>query len=76
MDCLMPIKDGYEAASEIKSLMAEGKYNNTFIIGVTGLSGIEEEKKCLENGMDGFVSKPLTENKCLEIIYKYAKITH
>lgn len=76
MDCLMPIKDGYEAASEIKSLMTEGKYNETFIIGVTGLSGIEEEKKCLENGMDGFVSKPLTENKCLEIIYKYAKVIH
>jgi len=72
MDCLMPIKDGYEATSEIKNMISTTKYHETAIIGVTGLDGPEEETKCLENGMDGFVGKPFTENKCLEIIYDYS----
>ncbi len=71
MDCLMPIKNGYEASNEIKTLIKSKEYHETVIIGVTGLSGEEEEKKCLDNGMDGFIEKPISEQQCLDLIYFY-----
>ncbi len=71
MDCLMPIKNGYEASVEIKSLIKSKEYHEAVIIGVTGLSGEEEDKKCLDNGMDGFIGKPISEQQCLDLIYFY-----
>ena len=76
MDCLMPIKDGYEASIEIKSLIESKKYYNTIIIGITGLSGEEEESKCMKCGMDGLTSKPITEKQCFDLIYKYMNIIY
>ena len=71
MDCLMPIKDGFEATSQIKSMIKTKSYYDAFIVGVTGLSGEEEEIKCMISGMDGFISKPISEKQCLDLIFQY-----
>lgn len=73
MDCIMPIKDGYIASQEIKSLIKEnkGEYYDVIIIAVTGMSGIEEEKKCLEHGMDDFLTKPIQDKEVADILKFY-----
>ena len=56
MDIQMPKKNGYEVTSEIRQLEQS---NRTGIIALTAGILNEEKKKCLESGMDGYISKPI-----------------
>jgi two-component system, HptB-dependent secretion and biofilm response regulator len=55
MDALMPIKDGFEAALEIKEMAGEELVP---IIFLTSLQDAESLVKCLDSGGDDFLSKP------------------
>jgi len=55
LDALMPVKDGMEAAREIKALAGERLVPVIFL---TALTGAEDLARCLEAGGDGFLSKP------------------
>ncbi len=55
LDALMPRKDGFEAAREIKALAGEELVP---IIFLTSLTDAESLAKCLEAGGDDFLSKP------------------
>ncbi len=72
MDIQMPIMDGYETTKKIrefeKFLTAEKK---TTIIALTASAIKGEEEKCLQSGMDGFMSKPLDYKTLKNIIEKY-----
>jgi len=72
MDCNMPVMDGYEASLEIKKIIKEEKLNFTPILAVTAYSGKEEEMKCLKNGMDGYLGKPINKEKFHEFYSKWA----
>lgn len=56
MDIQMPKKNGYEAASEIRKI---DPTNKTSIIALTAGILKEEKQKCLDLGMDGYISKPI-----------------
>ena len=71
MDCNMPIMDGYEASVAIKQLISEEKLAFTPILAVTAYSGKEEEEKCLRNGMDDFMEKPINKEKFTEFYHKW-----
>ena len=72
MDCMMPIKDGYTAALEIKELIKKNiEFYDVIIIAVTGMTGVEEEKKCLMFGMDDFLTKPVQERDLQDILSFY-----
>jgi len=73
MDCFMPIKDGYETSTEIKRLINEEKYSEVIIIAVTGLSGLDEENKCKQSGMDDFMMKPVSEKELTELFMFYMR---
>lgn len=70
MDIQMPHKNGYETTAEIKHLK---KYNNIPIIALTAGIMLGEKEKCLESGMDDYVSKPIIRCDLEEVLYKWLK---
>ena|GEM_PF-537445 len=70
MDGQMPKMDGFEATRSIRQ-REETKNTHTPIIAITGYAVSGDKEKFLASGMDDYVSKPIDENRLIELIHQY-----
>lgn len=68
MDVRMPEKNGYEVATEIRSLETKTR---TPIIALTAGTAKGEREKCLASGMDDYLSKPVVQDSILKAVRKW-----
>ncbi|OJV62759.1 MAG: hypothetical protein BGO41_00025 [Clostridiales bacterium 38-18] len=66
MDCQMPVIDGYEASKRIRKLNNFNQF--TPIIAMTAHALEGDSKKCIEAGMDGYLSKPINYETLIQSI--------
>lgn len=58
MDCHMPEMDGYAATRAIREI--DGDARHTTIVALTASATENDQSRCLEAGMDGCLTKPVT----------------
>ncbi|MFV0290671.1 MAG: response regulator [Mangrovibacterium sp.] len=68
MDIMMPVMDGLEATKKIREYEGEQNLNRTPIIAVTANTLDNDKTKCLDYGMDEFMTKPFNLNNLKEIL--------
>jgi CheY-like chemotaxis protein/HPt (histidine-containing phosphotransfer) domain-containing protein len=71
MDIQMPIMNGYQATEEIRKF--ENNKTHIPIIALTAGNIKGEREKCLQHGMDDFVTKPFVENDLIQLFAKWLK---
>lgn len=59
MDCQMPYLDGYETTRSIRAGTLPGIDQNVPIIALTAYARPEDQARCFEVGMNGYLSKPV-----------------
>jgi CheY-like chemotaxis protein len=70
MDCQMPHMDGFEASLEIRKL----PLRQPAIIAVTANALVGERERCLNAGMDDYLSKPFQAEQLIAIVMKWIGI--
>ncbi|NVM79737.1 PAS domain S-box-containing protein [Duganella sp. SG902] len=68
MDVQMPVMDGYEATRLIR---AHPKLSATLIIAMTANAGRDDQQRCLDAGMDEFVTKPIAPKLLFNMLSKW-----
>ena len=65
MDCQMPILDGLAATKEIRRrpVSSFAKHQQPVVIAITANAMEEDQKICLDAGMDDYLSKPVAKDK-------------
>lgn len=71
MDCQMPNMDGYEATRRIRAGDAGNIFRLTPIIALTANAMDSEREKCLDAGMNEYLTKPINTDVLNAILVKY-----
>ena len=70
----MPVMDGVEATREIRKLFSRREIP---IVAVTANASVQDRQKCLEAGMDDYVTKPIRPGQLKRLLEKYTSFrTH
>jgi signal transduction histidine kinase/CheY-like chemotaxis protein len=71
MDCQMPVLDGYQTTQAIRNGQA-GKVNKrTTIIAMTANAMEGDREKCLESGMDDYLTKPVDGEQIYQALLRW-----
>ena len=72
MDVQMPNMNGYDATIEIRKIEKERSRVKTPIYAFTANAVAGEKEKCMEVGMDGYLSKPMNIVELNEVLTKFS----
>lgn len=73
MDINMPILDGISATKEIHKFQKEKDHYKVPIIALTANSVAGDKEKYLEQGMDGYIAKPIVFNDLVAVLKRFLK---
>lgn len=71
MDCQMPIMDGFAATRNIRQYENDNDKNHIPIIALTANAMKGDRERCLESGMDDYLSKPVRQQDFSDMIRKW-----
>lgn len=71
MDCQMPDIDGIEATRKIRALPRKGDYFPPVIIAITADAMHGAIEKCMQAGMNDYMSKPIDKEKFMALLNKW-----
>jgi CheY-like chemotaxis protein len=66
MDIQMPEMDGLEATRQIRSTKPDAQ--QPWIIALTGHATEEDKNRCIESGMNDYISKPIQAERLQEVL--------
>ena len=72
MDCQMPVMDGFDACRAVRAIQHDGI--RTPVIAMTAAAGVAERERCLEAGMDDFMSKPFDVRLLAETLDRWVPV--
>ncbi len=75
MDCQMPVMDGYEAARLIRQPGTDVLNHEIPIIALTAHAMEENRDKCLQAGMNDYITKPIEPIKLAETLARWLSLT-
>ncbi|NQZ59459.1 MAG: response regulator [Lentisphaeraceae bacterium] len=70
MDCQMPYMNGFDATRKIREMTQLDK-NEVPVIAMTADVMVVNRKRCIEAGMDDYMTKPFNRVTFLKLVYKY-----
>ena len=71
MDCQMPIMDGFEATKEVREYEKKSNLIHIPIIALTANAMNGDKERCMQAGMDDYLSKPVRQKDFAGIIRKW-----
>lgn len=73
MDCQMPVMDGFQTTKKIRDPTSGVRNHNVPVIAFTANVTSVDRDKCLDSGMDDFLSKPVIPEKLDKTLSKWLK---
>ena len=79
MDCQMPVQDGFETTREIRRRQQIGplpinRSRCPIVVALTANAMKEDQKRCLDAGMDDYLSKPVSKEKLATVLERWSRI--
>jgi CheY-like chemotaxis protein len=71
MDCQMPVMDGYQATEQIRRTEPPGRH--TIIVAMTANAMQSDRQRCLDSGMDDYVSKPINKSEVVAVLKRHLR---
>jgi CheY-like chemotaxis protein len=71
MDIQMPVMDGYEATARIRDPHSNVRAHDVPIIAMTANAMKGDREKCLQAGMEDYISKPIDPNELRSLLDKW-----
>ena len=72
MDCHMPLMDGFEATRRIRDEEARTDGTHTPIVALTALALAGDRERCLDSGMDDYMTKPVRAAQLAAAVQRWA----
>ncbi|MBV1874727.1 MAG: response regulator [Gammaproteobacteria bacterium] len=76
MDCQMPIMDGYKATQNIRNGDAGDHNRDIIIVAMTANVMQGDREKCIDSGMNDYLSKPIDEKLLTDCLIKWLCATN